>query len=203
MAIVHGGSRLSPTKPELAAAWLPTQPWAEGLGDIEQIGGYRFDDPDGEVGIETLLFGAGEQVLHLPLTYRGAPLEGAEEFLICTMSHTALGERWVYDGIGDPVAVRAFLTAVLTGGEQAEIEVERDGAIVERRTTAVRAAGSGSAAVIPDHGALTVTSRAAIAIIESDDLTLDIARLLPADIGGPETLTVTWEGAEAVVAAVG
>jgi len=203
MAVVHGGSDISPTKPELVAAWLPTQPWAAGLGELEPLGGYRFDDPDGEVGIEALLFRAGEQVLHLPLTYRGAPLEGAEEFLVCTMSHSALGDRWVYDGIGDPVAVRAYVSAILTGGEQAVLEVERDGRIVERREAAVRASGSGSASSVPDHAPLKVTSRGAIAIVESADLTLNVARLLPADIGGPETLTVSWDGGRAVAASAG
>jgi hypothetical protein len=44
------------------------------------VSAYRFDDPAGEVGIETLLVrrGAGP-VLQVPLTYRGAPLAGAED----------------------------------------------------------------------------------------------------------------------------
>ncbi|SFC21801.1 hypothetical protein SAMN04487968_104277 [Nocardioides terrae] len=203
MAVIHVDSDISPTKPELVAAWLPTQPWAAGLGELEQIGGYRFDDPDGEVGIEALLFRAGEQVLHLPLTYRGAPLEGADEFLICTMSHTALGDRWIYDGIGDRVAVDAYVTAILTGGRQADLEVERDGRIVGVREAAVQASGSGRASAVPDHAALAVTSRGALAIVESADLTLNIARLLPADVDGPETLTVVWDGGRAVAASAG
>ena len=202
MAVVHGGSQISPTKPDLVAAWLPTQPWAAGLGEIEQIGGYRFDDPDGEVGVEALVFRAGGRVLHLPMTYRGAPLEGAEEFLICTMSHTTLGDRWVYDAVGDPVAVRAYVTAILTGGEQAALEVERDGAIVERRTPTVQASGSGSAASGPTLGPVSVRERAATAVVEAAGAELAIARLLPAEVPGRETLSAVWDGGQAVVAAV-
>ncbi|WP_432526090.1 maltokinase N-terminal cap-like domain-containing protein [Kineococcus mangrovi] len=39
-----------------------------------ELGSYRFDDPDGEVGTEThLLATADGQVLQVPLTCRGAP----------------------------------------------------------------------------------------------------------------------------------
>jgi hypothetical protein len=202
MAVVHGGADLRPNKPELVSAWLPTQAWAEDLGAIEQIGSYRFDDPDGEVGIEALLFRAGDQVLHLPLTYRGAPLDGADDFLLGTMSHSQLGMRWVYDACGDPVAVRAYLTAILTGGEQAPIEVERDGAIVERRSATVRAGGSGSDATGPDPAQVSVTQRAATAVAEAAGHRLAIARILPSAVAGRETLSVVWAGGRAVGAAV-
>ena len=202
MAVVHGGADIAPTKPELVSAWLPTQAWAEGLGPIEQVGSYRFDDPDGQVGIEALLFRAGDRLLHLPLTYRGAPLEGAEEFLVGTMSHSALGMRWIYDACGDAVAVRAYLTAILTGGEQAPIEVERDGAIVERRTPTVRAGGSGSEASGPEPAQVSVTERGATAVVEAAGHRLSVARILPAQVAGRETLSVVWGDGRAVGAAV-
>ncbi|GAA1954711.1 hypothetical protein GCM10009798_12390 [Nocardioides panacihumi] len=202
MAVVHADASLSPTKPELVAAWLPTQPWAEGLGEVEQFGAYRFDDPDGEVGIEALLFRAGERVLHLPLTYRAAPLEGAEAFLLGTMEHTVLGKRWIYDACADPVAVRAFVTAIVTGGEQATLEVAREGQVVERRTPAVRASGSGSAATGPEIGPVSVRSSGATAVVGSPGGELVLARLLPAEVSGRETLSVVWDGAGTVVAAL-
>ena len=201
MAILHVDATISPTKPELVAAWLPTQPWAEGLGDLDYVGSYRFDDPDGEVGIEALVFRAGDRVLHLPLTYRGAPLEGADEFLVGTMSHTALGDRWVYDAVGDPVAVRAYLTAIATGGEQAAMDVERDGRVVERRTPTVRVSGSGTATSGPASAPVSVVSRDATAVVQAGDLRLTLARLLPAELSGRETLTAVWGGTETVVAA--
>ena len=203
MALVHGDASLSPGKAELVAAWLPTQPWAAGLGDLEPSGAYRFDDPAGEVGVEALLFRAGEQVLHLPVTYRGAPLDDADDFLLGTTEHTALGRRWVYDACADPVAVRAYLTAILTGGEQAVLDVARGGQVVERRTAGVRAVGSGSATAAPALGPVSVRERDATAVVEAAGHALSVARLLPAEVPGRETLTVTWAGGEAVAAAVG
>jgi hypothetical protein len=205
MAVVHVTASLSPSKPELVSAWLPRQPWANGLrglGELQHVGSYRFDDPDGEVGVEALLFRVGEHVLHLPLTYRGAPREAADDFLLGTMSHSVLGTRWIYDAAGDPVAVRAYLTAILTGGEEAAIEVERDGAIVERRTPTVRAGGSGSEAAGPELLPVSVIERGAEVVVEAGSHRLTLARLLPSEVSGRETLTVTWDGRQAVVAAV-
>ena len=54
MALLHHAT-LSPTKPELLAAWLPSQPWAADLPGLAPFGGYRLDDPDGEVGLEGIL----------------------------------------------------------------------------------------------------------------------------------------------------
>ena len=93
MALIYQ-AELTPSKIDLLAAWIPTRPW---LGDadvstLEAVGAYRFDDPAGEVGIEThLLRSADGQVLHVPLTYRGAPLTGAEAALVGTMQHSVLG----------------------------------------------------------------------------------------------------------------
>ncbi|GAB7005879.1 hypothetical protein JCM18899A_33520 [Nocardioides sp. AN3] len=220
MAVVHGDASLAPTKPELVAAWLPTQPWARGLDGLAQIGAYRFDDPDGEVGIEALLFRAGDRLLHLPLTYRGAPLVGAEEFLLGTIEHTALGTRWIYDACADPVAVRAYLRVILTGDEQAPLDVEKAGEIVERREPTVRVKGSGSMAASatsgsvsgPDSGpesgpesaagVVAVRERGASAVIECDGHVLVVPRVLPAEVTGRETLAAVWDGGEGVVAAV-
>lgn len=56
------------------------------------VGTYRFDDPDGEVGIEThVLRTADGQVIQVPVTYRDAPLEGAASLLITTTQHSILG----------------------------------------------------------------------------------------------------------------
>ncbi|MGW7410884.1 maltokinase N-terminal cap-like domain-containing protein [Streptomyces sp. NPDC054863] len=52
---------------------------------------------------------------HVPVTYRGAPLEGAaEQALVGMTEHGVLGRRWVYDGTQDPVLV-AQLLALLQG----------------------------------------------------------------------------------------
>ncbi|MFB7468409.1 1,4-alpha-glucan branching protein [Streptomyces sp. NPDC056224] len=121
MAVVHR-TTMSPGKLELVASWLPAQPWYEGrpgqAPELAKAGGFRLDDPEGEVGIEFMVVtdssGDTPVTYHLPLTYRGAPLPGAEQALVGTSEHGVLGRRWVYDGTQDPVLV-AQLRALLRG----------------------------------------------------------------------------------------
>lgn len=142
MALLHRAT-ITPTKPELLAAWVPLQPWYAGDGDLAVLGAYRFDDPAGEVGIETFLLRAGSgPVLQVPLTYRAAPLEGAGAALVTEMEHSALGRRWVYDALADPVYTATLVTTVLTGGCQAGMEIEVDGVMQQREITTF-AQGSG------------------------------------------------------------
>jgi len=150
MALLYKAD-LTPTKIELLSGWVPSQPWFSGEADapLENIAAYRFDDPDGEVGIETILVSAGTgPVLQVPVTYRNAPLEGADAALIGTTEHSVLGKRWVYDGTGDPVYLAAVATAAFTGGRQAELQIEIDGEMVLREPTAV-VAGSGAPGTSP------------------------------------------------------
>ncbi|MGP3683578.1 maltokinase N-terminal cap-like domain-containing protein [Streptomyces sp. IBSNAI002] len=121
MATIHR-TTLTPTKLELLTAWLPKQSWYEGHAgtpELARAGGFRLDDPEGEVGIEFMVVvdaGAPEPVAYLvPLAYRGAALDGAPaEALIGTSEHGVLGTRWIYDGVHDPV-VTAQLRALLRG----------------------------------------------------------------------------------------
>lgn len=130
MALIYDVT-LRPSKLELLAAWLPRQPWAPGLdGALERTGSFRFDDPEGEVGVETLLVGAGGTLLQVPLTYRGAPVDGMGEHLVGTLDHPALGRRWVYDAVADPVYLAAIPAAVLDGTPQAGQFQEVDGTLV-------------------------------------------------------------------------
>jgi hypothetical protein len=112
---VHHPATIVPGKLELLQAWVPDQPWLAGadVSTLTRLGSYRFDDPDGEVGIETHLLGTADgRVLQVPLTYRGAPQTSAEHALITTMTHTMLGDRWIYDACHDPV-YRAALAAAI------------------------------------------------------------------------------------------
>lgn len=124
MAIIHR-TTLIPSKLELLSGWLPSRPWYAGAGRVPSLtkaGGFRLDDPDGEVGIEFMVVvdAAGDAedgspvVYHVPLTYRDAPLDGADDALIGTTEHGVLGRRWVYDGTRDPVLV-AQLAALIQG----------------------------------------------------------------------------------------
>src|SRR3954449_4878301 len=118
MAQIHN-TTMSPTKLELLTQWLPRQSWyAGGEPLLERSGGFRLDDPAGEVGIEFFVTadrsgGAVRRYL-VPVTYRGAPLEGVDGALIGTGEHGVLGTRWVYDGLRDPVLLGALL-ALLQG----------------------------------------------------------------------------------------
>ena len=120
-----GEAALDPPLPHLLHGWMPAQRWypAKGRGvSLRSVGTYRLEDPDGEVGLEVHLVGldSGDRldVVQVPLTFRGAPLEGHEHALIGTTTHSTLGERWVYDGVHDPVFVRAWLALV---ADQAQV----------------------------------------------------------------------------------
>ena len=150
MALLHHAT-LTPTKKELLDAWLPGQDWAAGLDPaaLSVVGGYRFDDPDGEVGMEGIVLSRADgpadgTFVHVPLTYRAVPLEGAEEHLVGTMEHSALGTRWVYDAEADPVWQATATATVLEGGSGAEEYFEVDG-VRETREPLVAVQGSGGA----------------------------------------------------------
>ncbi|WNE96409.1 1,4-alpha-glucan branching protein [Streptomyces luomodiensis] len=120
MSIIHK-TTLTPTKLELLATWLPAQPWyaaTQRAPELSKAGGFRLDDPKGEVGIEFMVVrddsGDRPAWYHVPMTYRAAPLDGADPALIGTAEHGVLGRRWVYDGPHDPVFVAQVL-ALLQG----------------------------------------------------------------------------------------
>ncbi|MFV8187543.1 MULTISPECIES: 1,4-alpha-glucan branching protein [unclassified Streptomyces] len=113
MAVIHH-TTLKPTKLELLSAWLPTRSWYHGSAEPElaKAGGFRLDDPEGEVGIEFLVAREASGTYLVPLTYRGAPLDGAEHALVGTMEHGVLGPRWAYDGCHDPLLTRQLLALI-------------------------------------------------------------------------------------------
>ncbi|MFI6955879.1 1,4-alpha-glucan branching protein [Nocardia sp. NPDC050408] len=123
---------MSPSKLELLTAWLPTRPWYRDGGrapELSKAGGFRLDDPAGAVGIEFVLVndGVGPEPItyHMPLTYRGAPLDGADDALVGTSIHGVLGQRWIYDATRDPVAV-AQIVALLAGQAQPQAQRTSD-----------------------------------------------------------------------------
>ena len=127
MATIHQ-TTLSPTKLELLTSWLPGRPWHRGDGVVPLLtkaGGFRLDDPEGEVGLEFMAAtdASGDEPVtyHVPLSYRGAPLTGANDALIGTAEHGVLGKRWIYDGTRDPVLV-AQLFALLLGEAQPQAQ---------------------------------------------------------------------------------
>ena len=193
MALLHRAT-LTPTKPEALAAWLPHQPWAPDVGDLELVGAFRFDDPDGQVGLEVHLVRLGGVVLQVPLTYRGAPLAGGEPFLVTTMEHSALGKRWVYDGLGDPVLRSTLAGAALTGTGQAVAVVEDAGRLL-LVPSAVRLGGGGWAGgPVAVDGFTLVEDGAEGAVLRSDALELRVARRPQAGPAPAIGLTATLNG---------
>jgi len=195
MALIHQAT-IRPTKLELLRDWVPTQRWGGPVSSV--AGAYRFDDPQGEVGIETILVHTtGGAVLQVPLTYRGGPLSGAEQFLLCTMEHSVLGRRWVYDGCGDPVYVRALAAAVVSATPQAEEIVERDGD-QQVREPSVRVASTGTPLRTPPPIDTAVArSEADATVLRAGELELVLRRRLDADppeLGAAPALTGTWGG---------
>jgi Maltokinase N-terminal cap domain len=121
VAIIHH-TTLTPSKLELLARWLPLQPWYRGgrSAALAKAGGFRLDDPGGEVGIEVMIVADADGTRYLvPMSYRGAPLESADHALLGTSEHGVLGRRWIYDGLHDPVAVGQLL-ALAAGQVEAQ-----------------------------------------------------------------------------------
>jgi hypothetical protein len=196
MALVHRAT-LDPTKQELVEAWLPSQPWAAGRAIADKVAEYRFDDPEGEVGVETILWSLDDgTVIQTPLTYRAAALDGAEASLVGTTEHSVLGSRWVYDGCGDPVWAETLATAILTGATQAQMVIEHDGQLVDVPAR-MQVRGSGAA---PFGHSLTpvdsVTTDGDVTVVRTDGIELQLPRVVGTPVSGEATLTwVDGDGA--------
>lgn len=199
MALMHQ-TTMSPSKLELIADWLPKQPWFAGdVTALQNLGGYRFDDPAGEVGLEGILVTAGDEtVYHVPLTYRSAPLEGAESFLVGTSEHGVLGTRWISDAAGDPVYRAVMAHVMATGGRGSEEFVaEADGTRVPR-VPRVPVRGTGAADNdVPDLSEATVETMGSRTRIEDDLAALELVRVVKPSLRAREdqfALEGTWEG---------
>ena len=147
MGLVHARATITPSKQKLVEAWLPTRSVGFRPQTTVESRRIRFDDPDGEVGVETILWRTGKRILlQVPFTYRAAPLAGAEEFLVGTADHSVLGPRWVYDGSADPVWAATSRPRSFTGGTQAQMVIE-DGEFIDVPSRMVHGSGTTGAAV--------------------------------------------------------
>ena len=197
MALLHR-AELHPTKLELLAGWLPGRRWYQGqaAADVVRVAAYRFDDPAGAVGIETMLVRAGDGPVHqVPLTYRGAPLDGGDEWLVGTTEHSVLGQRWVYDACGDPVYASALTSAIFAGTGQAEEFFEVDGRLERREPTMVVIGSGAQDADVPAADALRRVVEDDPTLIVTDSVQLAVVRRLDGSnqLAGA-TLTGTWSG---------
>ncbi|WP_028658789.1 CG0192-related protein [Nocardioides insulae] len=178
MAIIYPAT-ISPTKAELLDQWVPTQSWWPGDDDVQEIASYRFDDPDGQVGIETFLLRAGdESVVQVPMTYRGTPAPDPSAALICTMEHSVLGTRWIYDAPTDPTYLEVVRQVILEGGREVALEIHHpDGSVTTRPTTCTVTGRPGTASDTPVDPVLALERRPSAGAIPT----------------GP-VLVGTWEG---------
>lgn len=190
MGFVHYSATLEPTKQELAEAWLSSRPWAP-VGAIEKVAEYRFDDPDGEVGVETILWRTADgTVVQVPFTYRSAPLPGADAHLIGTSEHSVLGTRWVYDGCADPIWAATLTAAILTGGTQAQMVIEKDGRMIDvPPRMQVRGSGSPDAAVPAISSVDAVHDDGPVTTVAAGSVTLSLPRVVGTPVSGSATLT--------------
>jgi hypothetical protein len=196
MAILYRAD-IRPSKLEMVSRWLPNRPWYHGPAtpEFRQLAAYRFDDPAGEVGVETLIVRSGDgPMLQVPLTYRGAPLDRADDWLLGTMEHSVLGRRWVYDACGDPVYASTLAAVIRTGTGQADELVDVDGEL-RRREPAIAVRGSGSAAAITPVDLIRVDDDTDPTVILTDTLELAVFRVLDGAYRPDDdrlTLTGSW-----------
>jgi Maltokinase N-terminal cap domain len=201
MSIIHR-TTLVPSKLELLAAWLPAQPWylhRDRGPELTKAGGFRLDDPQGEVGIEFMVAvdgsGDGAIAYHIPMTYRSGALDGASDGLIGNIEHGVLGQRWVYDGTHDPVLV-AQLVALIQGEAQPQAQSVNDApdpTVASQAVTncSLTAIGSLIAANGPSGTDLRVeTTRADAA--PGGQLTVRINRILQ-PVGSVDSAGQAWQ----------
>ena len=192
MALLHRAT-LSPTKAEIISEWLPAQPWAPG-GDTELIGAYRFDDPEGRVGLEAHLVRSNDVLLHVPLVYRDEPVDGLDARLVGTIEHSVLGQRWVYDGLTDPVFIGMLAAATLTGTGQAIGMVDNAGRWTLVPTPVHLHGGGWFHGPVPVDGFSTVSDDDTWAVLRNDRLELRVAHRPAAGEQPPIGLTARWPG---------
>lgn len=186
MAVIHQ-TVLKPTKLELLTSWLPSRPWYRGgTGEprLTKAGGFRLDDPEGDVGIEFMVVtdasGTRPVSYLVPLTYRGARLDGADHALVGTMDHGVLGPRWAYDGCHDPVMV-AQLLALIEGRAQAQ-----DQSISDTLDREVTRSYAGDGVTRADLAAIAADDPEGTDLPLADGSTLRLNRVLrPAPDSGP------------------
>jgi hypothetical protein len=194
MALFHRAT-IAPTKHDLIAEWAPTRSWGPPAdAPLDVIGSYRFDDPDGRVGMEIHLVDAGGMLLHVPLTYRDEPLTDGRDALITEMQHSVLGTRWVYDGLRDPLLVVMLAACAMTGqGEALGMAVYEGRWYIAPTNVRIQGGGWGLERV-PVDGFELESDEAARSVLRNDRFELTVYRR-PVPGSRPAIgLTATWDG---------
>lgn len=201
MSLIHH-TTLQPTKLELLADWLPARPWYRAGSDqpsLTKAGGFRLDDPAGEVGIEFMVAADGSAAYHVPLTYRGSPLEELGDALIGTSEHGVLGTRWIYDGTRDPVLMTQLVALIQGKAEpQAQSQTDTPDPTVLSWPVVDGPLSVAAFTAASDAEATTVTMSAVagqLALRIAGELSLRIDRVLrpvAGDGAAPGAVSATW-----------
>lgn len=191
MALIYN-TTMDPTKMQLLAGWLPQQEWFTGdVAQLTSVGAYRFDDPDGEVGMEGHLLTAGDDVVyHVPVTYRGADLpDVSDSDRLGTSAHGVLGTRWIFNAEADPVYRAVLADTIMQGGSEAQEFTPNEQGELEERERYTFVSGSGIGGSMGADAELTIVRRlgsgagahgGGASAIATDDIALE--------------LTATWPG---------
>ncbi|MEQ1873933.1 MAG: hypothetical protein ABL953_09410 [Ilumatobacteraceae bacterium] len=194
MALFHRAT-IVPTKEQIISEWVPLQAWGPPADTpVTVIGAFRFDDPQGAVGMETFLATAGDQLLQVPLTYRDAPLEGADDALISEMDHSALGRRWVYDGLRDPLYLVMLAAVAMTGQGEALGMAEYESRWYIAPSGVRIQGGEWSLERVPVDGFTTANVGEAVVNFANERFELTVYRQPRHQPRPPIGLTATWIG---------
>ncbi len=194
---------VTPSKPELVEQLVRRSDWAPPAGvDLEVVGAFRFDDPDGQVGIETHLVRAGDALLQVPLTYRPEPLAGGDAWFVATTEHTVLGTRWVYDGLGDDRYVIMLAAVSMTGqGEALGMAVYDGRWFIAPATVRIDGGGWSHERVPVDRFERVGDADGEPVVLRNDGFELRFHRRLHIGERPHLGLTARWDGQEPVVLA--
>jgi len=201
MALYHRAT-LTPTKHEVVVGWIPTQSWGPSAdAAIEVVGAFRFDDPNGRVGMEAHIVTDGETWFFVPLTYRDEPLPGADDALITEMDHSALGTRWVYDGLGDQLYVTMLAAVTMTGqGEALGMVDDDDRWVIAPANVRIAAGGwTGGHVAVDQFDAIDLGADPVV--FTNDRFELTVHRRPAVGERSSMGLTAVWEGSAPVVLA--
>jgi Maltokinase N-terminal cap domain len=199
MATLHRAT-ITPTKAELIAEWLPSQSWGPSAHDsITVVGAFRFDDPDGRVGLETHIVSAGDTLFQVPLTYRDEPLEGAGDALITPMEHSVLGHRWVYDGLRDPRFVVMLAAVAMTGQGEALGMVQVKGRWLVAPSNIRIHGGGWTQGPVPVDGFELVADEANASLLRNEQFELTVFRRPELGPRPAMGLTAGWDGLDGEV----
>jgi hypothetical protein len=142
--------------------------------------------------MEVFLADAGGTVFQVPVTYRDTPLAGGGDALIGEVQHSALGTRWVYDGLRDALLVTMLAGVSMTGQGEALGMVMDDGRW-HIAPSPVRIQGGGwGLERVPVDGFELVTDDADRSVLRNDGFELTVFRRPRPGPRPAIGLTATW-----------